>query len=301
MAEVTWFDPLKEGGGLKEGEPDSSVMISALVRMGAEVAGPDQVPARQADLRALAKESGILENDTDYNALLREVAIGAVRLQLQQRADDQSDCLQMIEALDDLFEAANLLEERLYEWSLIRTSERRRGDELIKETERLPGIGTLAHALAGLKDAQKVLEAEIKSSMSKLAPNLSSIAGPILGARLILGAGSLKRLSELPASTIQVMGAEKALFKHLHGRAPSPKHGIIYRHPLVALAPSISKGKVSRALAGKLAIAARIDYSSGTLEPEIMQSLNRRVLQIKTAAKGKSSRKKDRKAQLRRR
>lgn len=71
-------------------------------------------------------------------------------------------------------------------------------------------------------------------AVQALAPNLSILAGPVLAARIISRAGGLHNLARMPASRIQVMGAEKSLFKHLSGHAPSPKHGIIYRHPAVS-------------------------------------------------------------------
>ena len=85
----------------------------------------------------------------------------------------------------------------------------------------------------------------------------------MLGARLISLAGSLEKLAEFPSSTIQVIGASKALFKHLRARAPSPKHGIIYSHPLINTAPWWVRGKIARAVAAKLSLAARIDFYSG--------------------------------------
>ena len=104
------------------------------------------------------------------------------------------------------------------------------------------------------------MEMEVSASAEELAPNLSSLAGSVLAARLISRAGGLRRLAGMPSSRVQIMGAEKSLFKHLKGHAPSPKHGIIYRHPAVIGSPKRLRGKVARALAGKLAIAARLDY-----------------------------------------
>jgi nucleolar protein 56 len=120
-----------------------------------------------------------------------------------------------------------------------------------------------------------------------LAPNLSNLAGPVLAARLISRAGGLHRLAEMPSSRVQVMGAEKSLFKHLKGHAPSPKHGIIYRHPAVIGSPRKLRGKVARTLAAKLAIAARLDYYGAGLSSDLQASLEARLRVIRLRGRNK--------------
>jgi nucleolar protein 56 len=105
----------------------------------------------------------------------------------------------------------------------------------------------------------------------------------MLGARLISLAGSLEKLAVFSASTIQVIGASKALFKHLRARAPSPKHGIIYSHPLINTSPWWVRGKISRALAAKLSLAARIDFYSGEKDSSLVEKLETKVQQIRTS------------------
>ena len=97
--------------------------------------------------------------------------------------------------------------------------------------------------------------------MNSYAKNLSNIAGATIGAKLIAAASGLKQLAFMPASTIQLLGAEKALFRHLRNkRINGPKYGHIYQHPLVKKTPAKHKGKVARSLAAKLSLAARADY-----------------------------------------
>jgi nucleolar protein 56 len=96
-----------------------------------------------------------------------------------------------------------------------------------------------------------------------VAPNLAFIAGPVLGAKLIEKAGSLKRLGMIPSSTIQVLGAEKAMFRALKSNARPPKHGLVYQHPYVNSAARDKRGSRARSLAAKIAIAARADVFSG--------------------------------------
>jgi nucleolar protein 56 len=97
----------------------------------------------------------------------------------------------------------------------------------------------------------------------ELSPNLYHIAGKILGAKLIEKAGGLKKIAMMPSSTIQVLGAEKALFRALKNKAKPPKHGLIFQHPYVHNAPKALRGRRARSLASKIAIAARADWFSG--------------------------------------
>jgi nucleolar protein 56 len=126
------------------------------------------------------------------------------------------------------------------------------------------------------------LENYVDSVMDEVAPNTKTIGGSLLGARLIALAGSLLNLAKLPASTMQVLGAEKALFRSLKTKARPPKHGIIFQHPLIHDAKRWQRGKIARALAGKLTIAARVDAFGGEYAgDELKADLNKRVEEIK--------------------
>jgi nucleolar protein 56 len=239
----------------------------------------------QPDLRALAKACGFALDDQDYNARLREEALKRVHRQLKSWATAEQDLLQAVEALDDLNQAVNLLDERLYEWSRLHRDEIVHGRDLASTLSQDKSMGELAQAILSLRESRQQLEVEVATSTASLAPNLSCLAGSVLAARLISRAGGLKRLAEIPSSVIQVMGAEKALFKHLHGKAPSPKHGIIYRHPAVLGTPKRLRGRMARTLAAKLAIAARLDYNGSGLSPELKSALDRRIIEVKRSKK----------------
>ena len=116
--------------------------------------------------------------------------------------------------------------------------------------------------------------------MNNVAPNLSAIAGPTIGARLIAKSGGLMKLAKLPSSTIQVLGAEKALFRSLKSGSRPPKHGIIFQHDKVHSSPKWQRGKIARSLASKIAIAARIDVFRGSKEIDIEHSLDERYREI---------------------
>jgi nucleolar protein 56 len=127
----------------------------------------------------------------------------------------------------------------------------------------LAEIQALSRNVLELYELRKNMENYVDKTMEEVAPNTRAIAGSLLGARLIAIAGSLQNLAMRPASTIQVLGAEKALFRSLKTGARPPKHGLIFQHALLHDAKRWQRGKIARALAGKLAIAARADAFGG--------------------------------------
>jgi len=119
-----------------------------------------------------------------------------------------------------------------------------------------------AQALLQLYAYRDYLTSYADTLASRIAPNISHIAGPSLAAKLIAQSGSLAKMASFPASTIQVLGAEKALFKHLRSGSPPPKHGLIFQHAAISTAPKWVRGKISRCLAAKLCIASKADALS---------------------------------------
>jgi nucleolar protein 56 len=147
--------------------------------------------------------------------------------------------------------------------------------------EDLVQIQAMCRNLLELYGTRQSLEKYVELVMEEVAPNTRAVGGSLLGARLIALAGGLLNLAKLPASTIQVLGAEKALFRSLKTKARPPKHGIIFQHPLIHDAKRWQRGKISRALAGKLTIAARVDAFSGKYAgDELKADLNKRVEEI---------------------
>merc|ERR1711903_101559 len=98
--------------------------------------------------------------------------------------------------------------------------------------------------------------------MALVAPNLATLIGDTVGARLISHAGSLTNLSKYPASTVQILGAEKALFRALKTKSNTPKYGLIFHSSFIGKASAKNKGRISRYLANKCSIASRIDSFS---------------------------------------
>ena len=148
--------------------------------------------------------------------------------------------------------------------------------------EDLERIREFCDCIVRLYTLRDELERYLGSLMEEVAPNLYAITGATLGARLIALAGGLGNLSKMPASTIQVLGAEKALFRSLRTGSRPPKHGVIFQHRFLHESKRWQRGKVARVLAGKIAIAARIDaYSGRYMGDRLRRELEEKVKEIK--------------------
>ena len=148
--------------------------------------------------------------------------------------------------------------------------------------ENLAIIKRLADQVIAQSDLRRVLADHIELTMETVAPNVKEMLTATVGARIISKAGSLARLAMLPASTVQVLGAEKALFRALKTGARPPKHGLLFQHPLIHSAPKWQRGKIARAIASKVTIAARIDYyRHNGKDRTIHDKLNVRINEIR--------------------
>jgi nucleolar protein 56 len=143
-------------------------------------------------------------------------------------------------------------------------------------------IRALSKNVLELYELRKNIENYVGKTMEEVAPNTKAVAGALLGARLIAIAGSLQNLAMRPASTIQVLGAEKALFRSLKTGARPPKHGLIFQHALLHDAKRWQRGKIARVLAGKLAIAARIDaFGDKYVGDALKADIDKRLAEIR--------------------
>jgi len=150
----------------------------------------------------------------------------------------------------------------------------------LSETD-ITQIQTLCKNVLGLYQLRQTLEYYLDTTMEDVTPNIKALAGSLLGARLIALAGGLTSLAKMPSSTIQVLGAEKALFRSLKTGTRPPKHGIIFQHTLLHEAKKWQRGKIARAMAGKLAIAARADaFGSRYIGEELKADLEKRIEEI---------------------
>lgn len=240
----------------------------------------------------LAEEIGI--GREEFSELISKVNLELAKRRLKGIGRDQI-LIQAINSIDELDESINKLVKRLREWYSLnfpeldyviknnetyakavssvdkldkglrnRINSLRRESTGIEFSERDYEVVTaLSDSILCLYSTRREIESYIDHLMSDIAPNLSTLAGPMLGARLIALAGGLERLSFLPASTIQVLGAESAFFRFLRTGKKPPKHGVIFQLPEIRSSPKRMRGKVARTFAAKVAIAARADHFNG--------------------------------------
>lgn len=141
-------------------------------------------------------------------------------------------------------------------------------------------IQSIAKQIINFDKIREELHEQIETEMKANAPNLHAILGATVGARILQKAGSLKKIASLPASTIQILGAEKALFRSLKTGSQPPKHGLLFQHAMVHAAPRWQRGKIARAIAAKAVIAARVDMYGDGLNEMLLDKLNIRVGEI---------------------
>ncbi|KAH7130182.1 hypothetical protein B0J11DRAFT_245908 [Dendryphion nanum] len=146
------------------------------------------------------------------------------------------------------------------EGAVVAAAEISMGTEITQED--LDTIQALAEQVVDLTDHRTSLSTYLSTRMQALAPNLTSLVGELVGARLIAHAGSLTNLAKSPGSTIQILGAEKALFRALKTKHDTPKYGLIYHASLIGQATGKNKGKIARMLAAKSALGLRVDALS---------------------------------------
>ncbi len=232
-----------------------------------------------------------LFKDKKYFSQFYEINLQLTKQAIKESVNEDQLIIQAISNINELDKAANLLTKRMREWyslyfpefsesisnpeKFVELAAAKSRKELLQEIGQdetmgadlekihLDEIMLLAKEIGNLYQLRKKHEDYLKKVMQAYCPNFQELAGTTIGARLIeLGKG-LKHLALLPASTIQLLGAEKALFRHIKTGAKSPKYGVIINHPIVQEAKKEEKGKAARTLADKLSLCARLDYFKG--------------------------------------
>jgi nucleolar protein 56 len=233
---------------------------------------------------------------------LRELLLEEAPESLRLVWDPSVHIEEAVRALRDLDATRNLLGERLTSWAgrdappveedLAGSADavaRRLASGPAADTSALaspsPALQEARRELAtlylSLNQSSKSIEKALEDRVPIEAPNVSALLGPLLAARMIAQAGGLDRLAKLPASTIQVLGAERAFFEHLRGHAPPPRHGLLFLHPDIQGAPRSSRGKLARALAGKVAIAARLDREGRPVRADLLAAFKHRTGEVR--------------------
>jgi len=274
-----WFGDVKDGRcKVFIGDPDAQINRLRAISTSME----SFVPLEWEE----AVLCGACSDRVDYLARLQAVCIAAAERSIrEQYSRKDAELLQMVRTLDEIDTVINLLSERAAEWYLVRhpafsRKYRRTPAHLLVKTMREKSKGALGNVAGGIEhlaETRTFLAKEVSARANDVMPNTSALIGGLVAARLLSHAGGLLLLSRLPASAIQVLGARTALFAHLKTQSPCPKHGIIFQHRRIHNAPRNIRGKVARVLAGKIAIAARLDYFRGVTAPDFLEEAQERI------------------------
>ncbi|MDI6798461.1 MAG: C/D box methylation guide ribonucleoprotein complex aNOP56 subunit [Candidatus Aenigmarchaeota archaeon] len=265
------------------------------------------------NLRKLAIEKKFVKDQVEFNQLLTKVNLELTKVKIKKAIERDSLVIQVNRAIEEIDKSVNILVERLREFYSLHFPEM---DKIIKDYEKyakivekfgarqkiedpelrqfveksmgidltdedIKAVQSIATQILSLYKLREYLSKYLEKILREVAPNLTEIAGPMLAAKLIAKAGRMEKLAKMPSSTLQIIGAEKALFRFLRGKGKGPRFGLLFSHPMVQNAPEKLKGRVARAIAAKLSIAAKIDYYSKEYKGErLKQELQERVKEI---------------------
>jgi nucleolar protein 56 len=257
------------------------------------------------NLRKIATDLGI--NNPELNELISKVSGAKTKTKISEKEKRDKLIIQTVSALNDLDKILNYMSERLREWYGLHYPEYKVKDHE-KFAEKVSKLGkredfkdfTKSMGMDLDKDDIKMLKEyadqlkhmyELKQEIVKYlekivpkeVPNLNALLDSILAARLLANAGSLEKLAKMPSSKLQLIGAEKALFKFLKGEQKKvPKYGILFTHPDISTAPKEKQGKIARILSAKLTLAARADfYSKKDISKQLVKEYNEKLKEIK--------------------
>ena len=280
----------------------------------------DEILKINEDKLELLVKAGFAKDEEEAKSLLREFAIKLSELKIKEASTRRDlHIIQAVNALDEYDKSINIISERIREWYglhfpelsaiienvnvycdiilvgtrddideslnidradvVVRAARESKGGDITIDSMNV--LKNIARDLKMLNRSRDAIARYLEKEMEEVAPNIKELIGANIGARLIAKAGGLDRLAMLPSSTIQVLGAEKALFRALKSKSKPPKHGILFQHALIHSAPKWQRGKIARALAANLALAARIDLYKGIKDPELLTRLNKRIEEIK--------------------
>lgn len=145
--------------------------------------------------------------------------------------------------------------------------------------------------LKNLSDLKNLTKNYLDKIIAENYKNLYKIAGSMVAARLIMLSGGIKELAFMPSSKIQILGAEKALFSHFKKGKSSPKYGVIFKNPMIEGAPQEKRGRIARALASKIGLAAKMDeFSKEDISEKLQKDLDKEIDRIMKDGTKKSSR-----------
>ena len=246
----------------------------------------------------------------EITEIYRNLAIYKIK---KESASEDKHLIQAINSIDEIDESISKLIERIREWyalyfpemdviknneTYIKLISQNKTKEKIVEAkpDAFPAdiidleddinpkdieiMNNYANSIYEMQQTRKNIEEYVDFKMQEIAPNLRLLVGASLGAKLISHAGGLKRLAMYPSSTVQIMGAEKALFRHLKSGDRPPKYGLIYQHPQVRGAKWWNRGKIARMLAGMISHAVRRDVFTKTFDENVFEEFKSKAEEI---------------------
>lgn len=248
----------------------------------------------RANISSLAERHNCAKSQKELNAFIHAVNFELTKMAMRQEFVDDKLIVHAVNALDELDRTTNTLAMRLREWyglyypeagynlpdnkvfaeyvsEKLYRSEVRGADPLesagadIKK-EDLEEIRAFAKKTLENFETKNAIEKYVDAKAKEACPNAYAVVGGMMCARLLAHAGSLERLAKFPASTIQILGAERAFFRFRHGGGASPKHGVIFGSKYMQSAPFEKKGKIARILAAKLSLAFKLDFYKGEFQ-----------------------------------
>jgi nucleolar protein 56 len=282
-----------------------------------------QTPSKGGDylrsnLREVLLETGFINSKSELNDIIRKLSQQIAEHKLKESSEsDDLLLIQAIHSIEELEESEVKLVERIREWFPIHFPELDEVKDHSKYVELVAKYGDrnsiinsglsdldidsgtslgvelsegdleviqgFAQTIKSIQESKKSTADYVDLKMGEIAPNLRDLLGASLGAKIIAHTGGIKRLALLPSSTVQILGAEKALFRHLKTGERPPKHGLIYQHPDVRGSRWWVRGKIARMLAGRISLAVRKDYFSGDFDPSIKVRYQEKLEEIKKA------------------
>jgi nucleolar protein 56 len=260
------------------------------------------------NFRKIILDTKFVKNDAELNQLINSVSIERAKLKISTIERRDKLVIQTVSALNDLEKILNTMSERLREWyglhypelevrdhekfasEIVKYGERKNFEKTIRsmgmelKEEDIKILQDYAKSLKELYTLRKNIEKYLENIVPQEMPNLNSLLGSILTARILALAGSLEKLAKMPSSAIQLLGAEKSLFRFLKDKKVKrpPKFGLLFMHPDISSEKRELQGRVARLLSSKLTIAARADfYSKKDISKELVESYKKKLKGIK--------------------
>ena len=265
----------------------------------------------QMDSLEIGMKAGIIEGKEELFRRMKEVSTEYSRIKIKEQQSHDQLLVQAVRRLSELEEMCNKSFERMKAWYSLYFPELkdevddndefrqlvwekfyrdnvREEKELGESTglslddRDLEMLEKMVKSDKRLVDEKEELEDYIEELSSRIMPNVSAVLGEVLAARVLSHAGSLKKLARMPSSTVQVLGAEKALFRHMRGEGSAPKHGVLFLHHTVSSLPDEKRGKMARYLANKTSLAARLDMYNGEFKgDEYRKQVEKKYREVK--------------------